>query len=304
MEAAGGRATICQGLLGLGALYEFCRGHWKESPCRRHTVVSWAQGLSGFLTCAEVAFKVTSMYETFIPPGSILEKRKAGGQRVEGTMSQTLRAEDQPLIDSPPKSLTNHSSLKSGDRDEHPASSEKSQLEPATVASEREGADCVCKRNRGLWRTYSAGPEQDRCAQVSLSGTTASNQKPETLSGPALFSLRLAGHVCGQGARGQLGLTRSYSFGILSSRVRRPWLLERMRLICCRGRSWMMRSTESLPSRTRTCPGCRCTSTGRQGSLRPCHSNAGERQGWVSWRLRACPARGTSEGRRPAQSWS
>jgi hypothetical protein len=94
----------------------------------------------------------------------------------------------------------------------------------------------------------------------------------------------LPGCGCGHTARSQLSHTRSYSLGILSSRVRRPWLLDRMRLTCCGGRNWMVRSTVSLPSTTRIWPGCRCTSTGRQGSLWPCHSKAGEREtDWVSW---------------------
>lgn len=49
---------------------------------------------------------------------------------------------------------------------------------------------------------------------------------------------------------GRMGHTRSYSLGILSSRVRRPLLLDRMRWTCCGGLSWMVRSTERRLSRT------------------------------------------------------
>lgn len=63
--------------------------------------------------CVEVAFKVAYTYKAVLPSLFRTGEGRQGGQRTEGTMSQMVRAEDQPLS-YPPKSLTNHYSLKSG----------------------------------------------------------------------------------------------------------------------------------------------------------------------------------------------
>lgn len=78
----------------------YVRSHWKECPCKRDLLLCpGLGGVPGSFIGTETAFRDTCL-KPFFPLCSHGRKEsgRQGGQMMEGPRSQTVRAENQPLI--------------------------------------------------------------------------------------------------------------------------------------------------------------------------------------------------------------
>lgn len=152
----------------------FVRGHWKERPRKRDLLLCpGLGGVPGSFIGTETAFRDTRL-KPFLPLCSHGRKEsgRQGGQTTEGPRSQTVRAENQPLIQFP--STLSNNSLDPKIRGQRRGPGFFQGL-PARAhwGIPRKGRGRL-RRKKALCRSrHPTGPERDECVHVPLSVTTA-----------------------------------------------------------------------------------------------------------------------------------